>query len=46
MAVNPGYNVLLLISGIRSLVRGGIMGGIAWLLLGLLPALVGLVLFV
>jgi phage-related protein len=28
--------VLLLINGIRSLIRGGIVGGIVWLLLGLL----------
>jgi len=28
--------VLLLFSGIRSLIRGGIIGGIVWLLLGLL----------
>ena len=27
--------VLLLVSGIRSLIRGGIIGGIVWLLLGL-----------
>ncbi|WP_319022829.1 hypothetical protein [Salinicola avicenniae] len=28
--------VLLLVSGIRALLRGGVIGGIVWLLLGLL----------